>query len=65
MYIKKLVLEFGTVFAVTLVTAALVTFLWNLIGHGVSTVDWETSFRFAIMFGIILTWVKSRETKEK
>jgi hypothetical protein len=65
MYIKKLVLEFGSVFAVTLVTAALVTFLWNLIGHGVSTVDWETSFRFAIMFGIILTWVKSRETKEK
>ena len=65
MNIKKLVVEFGTAFAVTLVTVALVTFLWNLIGHGESTVEWETSFRFAIMFGIILTWVKSRETKEK
>ena len=65
MNIKKLVVEFVTVFAVALVTAALVTFLWNLIGHGESTVDWETSFRFAIMFGIILTWVKSREIKEK
>ncbi len=65
MNIKKLVVEFGTVFAVTLVTVALVTFLWNLIGHGESTVDWETSFRFAILFGIILTWAKSRETKEK
>ncbi len=65
MNIKKLVVEFGTTFAVTLVTVALVTFLWNLIGHGESTVEWETSFRFAIMFGIILTWVKSRETKEK
>ena len=64
MNIKKLVVEFGTVFAVALVTVALVTFLWNLIGHGESTVDWETSFRFAIIFGIILTWAKSRETKE-
>ena len=65
MNIKKLVVEFGTAFAVTLVTVALVTFLWNLIGHGESTVEWETSFRLAIMFGIILTWVKLRETKEK
>ena len=65
MNIKKLIVEFATVFAVSLVTVALVTFLWNLIGHGESTIDWETSFRFAIIFGIILTWVKSREIKEK
>ena len=65
MNIKKLVIEFVTVFAVVLVTVALVTFLWNLIGYGESTVDWETSFRFAIIFGIILTWAKSREIKEK
>ena len=65
MIIKKLVVEFVAVFAVVLVTSALVTFLWNLIGHGASAVDWKTSFRFAIIFGIILTWVKSREIKEK
>jgi hypothetical protein len=65
MIIKKLVVEFGTVFAVALVTTSIVTFLWNIIGHGESTLDWETSFRFAIIFGIILTWVKSRETTEK
>ena len=63
--IKKLVVEFGAVFAVALVAVALVTFLWNLIGHGESTLDWETSFSFAIMFGIMLTWTKSREIKEK
>lgn len=62
---KKLVIEFGTVFAVTLVTTALVTFLWNIVGHGTGIIDWETSFRFAVIFGIILTWVKSRETREK
>lgn len=44
-------------------TVAIVTFLWNLIGHGVSTVDWETSFRLAIMFGVVLTWAKSRDIK--
>jgi hypothetical protein len=65
MNIKKLAVEFGTVFAVALVTTSIVTFLWNIIGHGASAVDWETSFRFAIIFGIILTWVKSREIKEK
>ncbi len=65
MDIKKLVVEFVTVFAIALATTAIVTFLWNIIGHGESTIDWETSFRFAIIFGIILTWVKSREIKEK
>ena len=61
----KLVVEFVAVFAVALVAVLIVTFLWNIIGHGESTIDWETSFRFAILFGIILTWVKSREIKEK
>ena len=65
MSVKKLVVEFVTVFAVVLVITAIVTFLWNLIGHGESAVDWETSFRFAIIFGVILTWAKSRESKEK
>jgi hypothetical protein len=62
---KKLAIEFVTVFTVALVTVALVTLVWNIIGHGASTIDWETSFRFAIIFGIILTWVKSREIEEK
>jgi hypothetical protein len=62
MSVKKLVVEFVTVFAVVLVITAIVTFLWNLIGHGESAVDWETSFRFAIIFGIILTWVKYRNS---
>ena len=65
MNIKKLVVEFVTVFAIALVVTAIVTFLWNLIGHGENTADWETSFRFAILFGIILTWANSRETKEE
>jgi hypothetical protein len=61
---KKLAVEFITVFAVALVITVIVTYLWNIIGHGESTIDWETSIRFAIIFGITLTWVKSREIKE-
>ncbi len=57
MNIKLLVIEFGTVFAITLISVALVTFFWNFIGHGESIVDWETSIRFAIIFGIIFSWL--------
>jgi hypothetical protein len=64
MKIKKLVVEFATVFPVVLVLTAIVTFLWNIVGHGATTIDWEASFRFAIILGIVLTWVKSGETKE-
>jgi len=65
MNIRKLVVEFALVFVVAFVITTIVTFLWNMIGHGASAVDWETSFRLAIIFGIILTWAKSRETKDK
>jgi di/tricarboxylate transporter len=53
-----------TVFAVALVTAVMVTLLLNIIWHAENTIDWETAFLFAILFGIIQAWVKSREMKE-
>ena len=65
MNIKKLVVEFGTVFAIAFVAVALVTLLWNFIVHGESSVDWQTSFSFAITFGIILIWARLREIKDK
>jgi len=63
--IKRLLVDVLTVFAVTLIVSAIVTLLWNLIVHGTSTVDWETSFRFAILLGIILPWIETRRSKEK
>ena len=62
---KKLSIRFLTVFTITWGITAMVTFLWNLIGHGEGSVDWETSFRFAVIFGVILTWVKSWEIRKK
>jgi hypothetical protein len=65
MNIKKRVVGLVTVFVVALVTTALVTLLWNIIGHGETTIDWETSFRSAIVLGIVLTWVKYRGSKQR
>lgn len=65
MNIKRLLIDFVTVFGVTLIVSVIVTLLWNLIVHRTSTIDWETSFRFAIVFGIILTWIEMRRSKQK
>jgi hypothetical protein len=65
MDIKKLLVDFVTVFAVSLIVSAIVTLLWNLIFHGASTIDWETSFRFAILFGILMPWMETRRSKQK
>jgi len=63
MNIKKSLVGFVTVFAVSLTVSAIVTLLWNFIVHGASTVDWEASFRFAAVFGIILSLIGTRRSK--
>jgi hypothetical protein len=65
MNIKKLLVDFVTVFAVSLIVTAIVTLLGNFIVHGASTIDWETSFRLAIVFGIIFSWIETRRSKQK
>jgi hypothetical protein len=65
MNIKRLLVDFATVFAVTLIVSVMVTLLWNLIVHGASTLDWETSFRSAVLLGIIVPWIETRRCKEK
>ena len=60
MSFKKIVVGFITVFAISLLVTLGVTFLWSLAFHGVATIDWETSFRFAILLGIILPVIDSR-----
>jgi hypothetical protein len=63
MNIKRLLVDSVTVFTVTLIVCAIVTLLGNLIVHGASTIEWETSFRFAILFGIIIPWIETRRSK--
>jgi hypothetical protein len=64
MVIKRILVDVVNVFALTLIVSVSVTLLWNLIVHGASTIDWETSIRFAVLFGIILPWIETRRSKE-
>ena len=63
MDLKKLLLGFITFFSITLIVSIGVTYLWSLIFHDVATIDWETSFRFAIIFGIVLPIIDVRKKK--
>ena len=60
---KRTIVGFIRVFAISLLVTLGITFLWNLIFHGTAKVDWETSFRFAILLGIILPIANSRKNK--
>jgi len=61
---KKLLLGFIIIFSITLIVSIAVTYLWSLIFYDVATIDWETSFRFAIIFGIILPIIDERKKKD-
>jgi fructose-specific phosphotransferase system IIC component len=54
MNIRTLLLNMVAVFLITFIIAALVTFLWNLLRHDLSAVDWDTAFVLAITLGIVL-----------
>jgi hypothetical protein len=65
MNVKRLLVDFVSVFAVTLIVSIIVTSLSNLIVHGAYTIDWDTSIRSAVLFGIIFSWLETRRTTER
>ena len=65
MNIKKVLVDFVTVFAVSFIVTAIVDLLWNLIVRGASTIDWQAPFRFAILFGILFSWIETRRRKDE
>lgn len=65
MNIGKSLIDFVTIFVVTLVVTAIVTFLWSLIFHGAGTVDWERSFGLAISLGIAFPLMRALESRGK
>ena len=56
---KKIIARFILAFAVSLLVCMGVTILWSLVFHGAAIIDWETSFRYATLLGIILTIIGS------
>ncbi|MFO8000442.1 MAG: hypothetical protein R6U46_04300 [Marinilabilia sp.] len=53
MNFKKGVISFFIGFSITLIVSVAVTYLWSLGFHETAKIDWETSFRLAIILGII------------
>ncbi len=57
--------DFVANFSLTIVVAAVVTFLWSLIAHGSGIIDWEISVVMATVMGTILASRKIQELKQK
>lgn len=62
---KELLLRLITTFALTLVVAVVVTYLWSLIWQGTGTVDWLTSFRLAFILAVALPLLSALRRKKK
>lgn len=63
MKLKAVLIDFSTGFGIVLVVSVMATSLWNLSVHGTSIVDWQTSFCFALIFGVLLTWLQKQKSK--
>ncbi len=63
MELKKILIGFITFFTITLIVTVGVTYIWSLIFHDVASIDWETSFRLAIIFGIVFSIIEAKKKK--
>lgn len=65
MNIRLVFWDFVANFSLTIVVAAIVTFLWSLIAHGSGVIDWEISFVLAVVMATVLASRKSQELRQK
>jgi hypothetical protein len=61
--LKNILRGFVIYFVLVMVVSAAVGYLYGAIAHGRGTLDWETSFRFALVLGIALPIVHELERK--
>jgi hypothetical protein len=54
MKVLSFIQSFLIIFALVFIVSGLVSFLYSLVVHSHGTIDWESSFRLAIIFGIAL-----------
>ncbi len=62
---KMLFWYFVANFSLTIVVAAVVTFLWSLIVHGSGVINWETSVTLAFVIASVLVSLKAQDLKER
>jgi len=59
-FLRSVVLIFLLVFVVS----AIVSYLYSLIAHGTGVIDWDSAFRFGLIFGISLPLAARIEGKK-
>ncbi|HOM95019.1 MAG TPA: hypothetical protein PKV90_07740 [Candidatus Saccharicenans sp.] len=57
----KILMDFFLIAIITFVVTALVSFFYSLIAHGSGQWDLELAVRFAVILGIILSWLDQRK----
>jgi len=60
---KGYLIDMAITATIAFVAALVVTYLYNLLAHGVGQVDWETTFDLAIILGIVLPLATRRRVK--
>jgi hypothetical protein len=65
MNFKKVLINFIIGFGITLIVSGSVTYFYSLGFHETAKIDWATSFRLAITFGILFTVIEARKRKPK
>ncbi|KQC09844.1 MAG: hypothetical protein APR54_12440 [Candidatus Cloacimonas sp. SDB] len=63
MKFKQGLITFFTLFIISFVVSIAVTFLWSLVFHETTQIDWENSFRLALILGIIISIIDVRKEK--
>jgi hypothetical protein len=63
MDLKKCAMDFAATFALVLIVSLVVSYVYGLIVHGAGYLEWESSFRIAIILGIVLPCVNQRQKK--
>jgi hypothetical protein len=61
----KVLIEFIISFVIAFIVTGIVSLVYSLAVHGKGVIDWGSSVRFAIIAGIIMTWINTRARRKK
>ncbi len=64
MNFKEIGAGFVVVFPIVLVVSLVVSYLYSLLVHGSGMADWESSIRFAIIFGLVFPIIRQLDKKK-
>lgn len=65
MTIKEIAVGVLSTGSIVLIVSLIVTWLYSALVHGSGVVDWETSIRFALIFGIAFPVIRALESRKK